>query len=99
MLDKTPRLKFTEEELETPAVAHAARKAERAADKADAAKARLPTKSKLKHESDKAANRKEQLRFGKKEKSKTADGQKKPAGQPARAKKNPALMAAPAKQA
>ena len=86
MLDKTPRLKFTEEELETPAVAHAARKAERAAAKADAAKARLPTKSKLKHESDKAASRKEQLRFGKKEKSKTADGQEKPAGRPAKGK-------------
>lgn len=65
MKNRTTRLRFEEEELANKPVAHAAKKAERAADKADAAKARLPTKNKLKHEKDKAADRKEQLRFGK----------------------------------
>lgn len=65
MKNKTTRLRFEEEELANKPVARAAKKAERAADKADAAKARLPTKNKLKHEKDKAADRKEQLRFGK----------------------------------
>ena len=49
MKNKTTRLRF-EEELSNKPVARAAKKAERAADKADAAKARLPTKNKLKHE-------------------------------------------------
>lgn len=65
MKNKSTRLRFDEEELENKSVARAAKKAERAADKADSAKARLPTKNKLKHEKDKAADRKEQLRFGK----------------------------------
>ena len=58
MKNKTTRLRFEEEELSNKPVARAAKKAERAADKADAAKARLPTKNKLKHEKDKAADRK-----------------------------------------
>ena len=52
MKNKTTRLRFEEEELANKPVARAAKKAERAADKADAAKARLPTKNKLKHEKD-----------------------------------------------
>lgn len=84
MKNKTARLKFSEEELENKPVAHAAKKAEKAADKADAAKARLPTKKKLKHEKEKAADRKEQLRFGKKDHSNAADS-KKNMGQPNKA--------------
>ena len=49
MKNKSTRLRFDEEELENKSVARAAKKAERAADKADSAKARLPTKNKLKH--------------------------------------------------
>ena len=81
MKNKTTRLRFEEEELSNKPVARAAKKAERAADKADAAKARLPTKNKLKHEKDKAADRKEQLRFGKKDNSKDADSSPKTSGQ------------------
>ena len=81
MKNKTTRLRFEEEELANKPVARAAKKAERAADKADAAKARLPTKNNLKHEKDKAADRKEQLRFGKKDNSKDADTSQKVAGQ------------------
>lgn len=81
MKNKTTRLRFEEEELANKPVARAAKKAERAADKADAAKARLPTKNKLKHEKDKAADRKEQLRFGKKDNSKDADSSQKTSGQ------------------
>lgn len=81
MKNRTTRLRFEEEELANKPVAHAAKKAERAADKADAAKARLPTKNKLKHEKDKAADRKEQLRFGKKDNSKDADVSQKTSGQ------------------
>ena len=81
MKNKTTRLQFDEEELANKPVARAAKKAERAADKADAAKARLPTKNKLKHEKDKAADRKEQLRFGKKDNSKDADSSQKASGQ------------------
>ena len=77
MKNKSTRLRFDEEELENKSVARAAKKAERAADKADSAKARLPTKNKLKHEKDKAADRKEQLRFGKKDNSKDADSSQK----------------------
>lgn len=53
MKNKSTRLRFDEEEPENKSVARAAKKAERAADKADSAKARLPTKNKLKHEKDK----------------------------------------------
>lgn len=84
MQNKTVRLKFSEEELDTPAVAHAAKKAERAADKADAAKARLPTKNKLKHEKDKAADRKEQLRFEQKKQAASAGSPKKQTDLPAK---------------
>ena len=57
MKNKTTRLRFSEEELENKPVARAAKKAERTANKAGAAKARLPTKNKLKHEEDKIADR------------------------------------------
>ena len=74
MQDKTPRLRFTEDELKNPSVEHAAQKAEKAADQADAVKARLPTKKrKLKHEDEIRAQRKEQLRFGKAERAEEAD--------------------------
>ena len=52
MKNKTTRLHFTEEELENQSVSHAAKKAKLAADKADFAKARLPTEKKLKHKSN-----------------------------------------------
>ena len=81
MKNKTTRLRFSEEELENKPVARAAKKAERTANKADAAKARLPTKNKLKHEEDKIADRKEQLRFGKKYNSKGADASQKASDQ------------------
>ena len=66
MKKETTRLHFSEEDLENAAVSHAAGKAERAADRADAAKARLPTKGKLRDEKEKTAFYGEQLRFGKK---------------------------------
>ena len=47
MKKRTTRLHFSEKDLENAAVSRAAKKAERAADRADAAKARLPTKGKL----------------------------------------------------
>ncbi len=61
MLDKSPRLRFTEEELENQQVRRAADRAEQAADKADAAK------SKLRTDEDRAKARAEKLRFGKKD--------------------------------
>lgn len=86
---KTTRLQFRDEELASPAVKIAAERATRAADKADRAKEKLPSRQisrsdgrdmdtgfsprrdanrgKLKHDSDKAAERQAQLRFGKKE--------------------------------
>ena len=80
MKNKTTRLHFSEEELGNQVVSHAAKKAERAADKADAAKARLPTKNKLKSDEEKAASRKEQLRFGKNEPSGDTDKAKRTGG-------------------
>jgi len=67
MKKETTRLHFSKEDLENPAVSHAAEKAERAADRADAAKARLPTKVRLRDEKEKTAFYGEQLRFGKKD--------------------------------
>lgn len=67
MKKETMRLHFSEEDLENAAVSRAAGKAKRAADRADAAKARLPTKRKLKDEKEKTAFYGEQLRFGKKD--------------------------------
>ena len=67
MKKETTRLHFSEEDLENAAVSRAAGKAERAADRADAAKARLPTKGKLRDEKEKTAFYGEQLRFGKKD--------------------------------
>lgn len=67
MKKETMRLHFSEEDLENTAVSRAAEKAERAANRADAAKARLPTKGKLRDEKEKTAFYGEQLRFGKKD--------------------------------
>ena len=67
MKKRTTRLHFSEKDLENAAVSRAAKKAERAADRADAAKARLPTKGKLRDEKEKTAFYGEQLRFGKKD--------------------------------
>ena len=71
MRRKTTRLTFTEEELANPKVRRAAKKATRAADRADKAKAKLstraPPKRGLKMDADKAKERSAQLRFGKAE--------------------------------
>ena len=71
MKRKTTRLTFTEEELANPDVRRAAKKATRAADRADKAKAKLstraPPKRGLKMDADKAKERSAQLRFGKAE--------------------------------
>ena len=71
MKRKTTRLTFTEEELANPKVRRAAKKATRAADRADKAKAKLstraPPKRGLKMDTDKAKERSAQLRFGKAE--------------------------------
>lgn len=67
MKKKTTRLYFSEKDLENAAVSCAAKQAERAADRADAAKTRLPTKGKLRDEKEKTAFYGEQLRFGKKD--------------------------------
>ena len=71
MRRKTTRLTFTEEELANPNVRRAAKKATRAADRADKAKAKLstraPPKRGLKMDVDKAKERSAQLRFGKAE--------------------------------
>ena len=71
MKRKTTRLTFTEEELANPKVRRAAKKATRAADRADKAKAKLstraPPKRGLKMDADKAKERSAQLRFGKAE--------------------------------
>ncbi len=69
MQNKSTRLKFTEEELSDSAAKKAFEKAEKAADRADKAKAKLPTKSKLRIEEEEQPHRAEQLRFGKKEHS------------------------------
>ena len=71
MKRKTTRLTFTEEELADPKLHRAAKKATRAADRADKAKAKLstraPPKRGLKMDADKAKERSAQLRFGKAE--------------------------------
>ena len=71
MKRKTTRLTFTEEELTNPNIRRAAKKAARAADRADKAKAKLssraPPKRGLKMDADKAKERSAQLRFGKAE--------------------------------
>ena len=71
MKRKTTRLTFTEEELANPNIRRAAKKATRAADRADKAKAKLssraPPKRGLKMDADKAKERSAQLRFGKAE--------------------------------
>ena len=71
MKRKTTRLTFTEEELANPNIRRAAKKATRAADRADKAKVKLstraPPKRGLKMDADKAKERSAQLRFGKAE--------------------------------
>ena len=71
MKRKTTRLTFIEEELANPNVRRAAKKATRAADRADRTKAKLstraPPKRGLKMDADKAKERSAQLRFGKAE--------------------------------
>ena len=71
MKRKTTRLNFTEKELANPDVRRAAKKATRAADRADKAKAKLstraPPKRGLKMDADKPKERSAQLRFGKAE--------------------------------
>ena len=71
MKRKTTRLTFTEEELANPNIRRAAKKAARAAGRADKAKAKLstraPPKRGLKMDTDKAKERSAQLRFGKAE--------------------------------
>ena len=71
MKRKTTRLTFTEEELANPNIRRAAKKAARAAGRADKAKAKLstraPPKRGLKMDIDKAKERSAQLRFGKAE--------------------------------
>ena len=71
MKRKTTRLNFTEKELANPKVRRAAKKATRAAGRADKAKAKLstraPPKRGLKMDTDKAKERSAQLRFGKAE--------------------------------
>lgn len=73
MKRETTRLHFSEEDLENAAVSRAAKKAKRAADRADAVKARLPTKGKLRDEKEKTAFYGEQLRFGKKDFSESGE--------------------------
>lgn len=63
--------------MENPRVAKAAKKAEKAVDKADAAKEELPQGSKLRHDADRARERQEQLRFGKKDTSEPATASRK----------------------
>ena len=69
MKRKTTRLTFTEEELANPNIRRAAKKAARAAGRAEKAKAKLstraPPKRGLKMDTDKAKERSAQLRFGK----------------------------------
>lgn len=85
MKRETTRLHFSEEDLENAAVSRAAKKAKRAADRADAVKARLPTKGKLRDEKEKTAFYGEQLRFGKKDFSESGEEMISPAGRhPAR---------------
>ncbi|OUN68498.1 hypothetical protein B5G12_12535 [Faecalibacterium sp. An58] len=71
MKRKTTRLTFTEEELANPNIRRAAKKAARAAGRAEKAKAKLstraPPKRGLKMDTDKAKERSAQLRFGKAE--------------------------------
>lgn len=71
MKRKTTCLTFTEEELANPKIRRAAKKATRAADRANKAKAKLstraPPKRGLKMDTDKAKERSAQLRFGKAE--------------------------------
>lgn len=69
MKNKTTRLRFTDEELVDSTVKKSVERAEKAADRVDKAKAKLPTKSKLRMEEEEKSHRAEQLRFGKKDNS------------------------------
>ena len=66
MKNKTMRLRFSKEELENESVFRAAKRAERAADKADEIKARLPVRNKLQSEKKHVSGYRDKLRFGKK---------------------------------
>ena len=59
------RLRFSKEELENESVFRAAKRAERAADKADEVKARLPVRNKLQSEKKRVSGYRDKLRFGK----------------------------------
>lgn len=65
MKNKTMRLRFSKEELENESVFRAAKRAERAADKADEVKARLPVRNKLQSEKKRVSGYRDKLRFGK----------------------------------
>lgn len=68
MQKETPRLHFTEEDLQPPASANTAAKAEQGESRADRAKEPLPAKkTKLHHVENKGSQREAQLRFGKKD--------------------------------
>lgn len=64
MQKKTIRLRFTDEELDNSRVRKAATKAEKAVEKADKAKGKIPSRRKLVSDVEKASVRSEKLRFG-----------------------------------
>lgn len=67
MKKKTTKLRFSEADLESPDIRKAAEKAEKAVEKADEAKARLPSGTKLRTKKASAEAEGAKLRFGKKE--------------------------------
>ena len=67
MKKQTTKLRFSEADLESPGTRKAAEKAEKAVEKADEAKARLPSGTKLRTKKASAEAEGAKLRFGKKE--------------------------------
>ena len=67
MKKQTTKLRFSEADLESPDTRKAAEKAEKAVEKADEAKARLPSGTKLRSKKASAEAEGAKLRFGKKE--------------------------------
>ena len=67
MKKQTTKLRFSEADLESPDTRKAAEKAEKAVEKADVAKARLPSGTKLRSKKASAEAEGAKLRFGKKE--------------------------------
>ena len=67
MKKQTTKLRFSEADLESPGIRKAAEKAEKAVEKADEAKARLPSGTKLRTKKASAEAEGAKLRFGKKE--------------------------------